>query len=35
VEGCITMVEVETGLKAETWDERTKGAACAAPGTRD
>jgi dihydropyrimidine dehydrogenase (NAD+) subunit PreA len=29
VEGCITMVQVETGLKPETWDERTRGAACA------
>jgi dihydropyrimidine dehydrogenase (NAD+) subunit PreA len=28
VEGCITMVEVATGLKPETWEERTKGAAC-------
>ena len=28
VDGCITMVQVETGLKPETWDERTQGAAC-------
>jgi dihydropyrimidine dehydrogenase (NAD+) subunit PreA len=28
VDGCITMVEVDTGLKPETWDERTKGAVC-------
>jgi len=31
VDGCITMVQVETGLKAETWDERIRGAACATP----
>jgi dihydropyrimidine dehydrogenase (NAD+) subunit PreA len=28
VENCITMVEVATGLPPETWEERTKGAAC-------
>jgi dihydropyrimidine dehydrogenase (NAD+) subunit PreA len=28
VDGCITMVQVDTGLKPETWDERTRGAAC-------
>ena len=28
VDGCIAMVEVDTGLKPETWDERTRGAAC-------
>ena len=27
VDGCITMVEVDTRLKPETWDERTRGAA--------
>ena len=31
VDDCITMVRVETGLPAETWDERTRGAECAAP----
>jgi dihydropyrimidine dehydrogenase (NAD+) subunit PreA len=31
VDGCITMVQVETSLKAETWDERTRKAACATP----
>ncbi len=30
VEQCITMIEVPTGLAPETWDERTKGAVCAA-----
>jgi dihydropyrimidine dehydrogenase (NAD+) subunit PreA len=30
VEGCITMVQGDTGLKPETWDERTRGAACGA-----
>jgi len=30
VDQCITMVEVPTGLASETWDERTKGAACSA-----
>jgi dihydropyrimidine dehydrogenase (NAD+) subunit PreA len=30
VDECITMVRVENGLQAETWDERTRGAACAA-----
>jgi dihydropyrimidine dehydrogenase (NAD+) subunit PreA len=30
VDQCITMVRVDTGLKPETWDERTRGAACAA-----
>ncbi len=29
VDGCITMVEVDTGLKPETWDEWTKGKSCA------
>jgi dihydropyrimidine dehydrogenase (NAD+) subunit PreA len=29
VDECITMVRVENGLLAETWDERTSGAACA------
>jgi dihydropyrimidine dehydrogenase (NAD+) subunit PreA len=29
VQDCITMVEVSTGLPAETWDERTGGATCA------
>ena len=28
VDDCITMVRVETGLAAQTWDERTGGAAC-------
>jgi dihydropyrimidine dehydrogenase (NAD+) subunit PreA len=28
VDGCIAMVQVDTGLKPETWDERTRGAAC-------
>jgi len=31
VEGCITMVRVDSGLKPETWDERTRGAACVTP----
>ena len=30
VHQCITMVRVDTGLAPETWDERTRGAACAA-----
>jgi dihydropyrimidine dehydrogenase (NAD+) subunit PreA len=30
VDGCITMVEVQTGLAPQTWDERTRGAECAA-----
>ena len=30
VDQCITMIEVPTGLPPETWDERTRGAACAA-----
>src|SRR3984885_789491 len=30
VDSCITMVRVDTGIASETWDERTKGAACAA-----
>jgi dihydropyrimidine dehydrogenase (NAD+) subunit PreA len=29
VDQCITMVRVETGASAETWDERTQGANCA------
>jgi dihydropyrimidine dehydrogenase (NAD+) subunit PreA len=28
VEGCITMVQVDKGLRPETWDERTRRAAC-------
>jgi dihydropyrimidine dehydrogenase (NAD+) subunit PreA len=28
VDECITMVRVDTGVPAETWDERTRGAAC-------
>ena len=28
VDECITMVRVDTGVPAETWDERTSGAAC-------
>jgi dihydropyrimidine dehydrogenase (NAD+) subunit PreA len=28
VDGCITMVKVDTGQTPETWDERTGGAAC-------
>jgi dihydropyrimidine dehydrogenase (NAD+) subunit PreA len=28
VDQCITMERVETGLPAETWDERTGGEAC-------
>jgi dihydropyrimidine dehydrogenase (NAD+) subunit PreA len=34
VEGCITMVKVETGLKPETWDERTRGTVCQAEPRR-
>jgi dihydropyrimidine dehydrogenase (NAD+) subunit PreA len=30
VDDCITMVQVDTGLPSETWDERTRSAACAA-----
>jgi dihydropyrimidine dehydrogenase (NAD+) subunit PreA len=30
VDQCITMVRVDTGLPPETWDERTRGASCAA-----
>jgi dihydropyrimidine dehydrogenase (NAD+) subunit PreA len=30
VDQCITMVRVDTGLAPETWDERSRGAACAA-----
>jgi dihydropyrimidine dehydrogenase (NAD+) subunit PreA len=30
VENCITMVDVPTGLAPETWEERTRGVACAA-----
>ena len=29
VDECITMVRVDSGLPAETWDERTQGAECA------
>jgi dihydropyrimidine dehydrogenase (NAD+) subunit PreA len=28
VDECITMVRVDSGVAAETWDERTRGAAC-------
>ena len=28
VDECITMVRVDTGVPSETWDERTRGAAC-------
>jgi dihydropyrimidine dehydrogenase (NAD+) subunit PreA len=31
VEDCITMVRVESGASAETWDQRTDGADCAEP----
>jgi dihydropyrimidine dehydrogenase (NAD+) subunit PreA len=31
VENCITMVEVDTGLAPETWDERTASRDCPAP----
>jgi dihydropyrimidine dehydrogenase (NAD+) subunit PreA len=31
VENCITMVEVSTGLKPETWEERTAAKDCAPP----
>jgi len=31
VENCITMVEVPTGLAAETWSERTEGKTCNEP----
>jgi dihydropyrimidine dehydrogenase (NAD+) subunit PreA len=31
VDGCITMVERDSGKKAETWAERTAGAECAPP----
>ena len=34
VDGCITMVQVETGLAPETWDERTRGNVCAAEPRR-
>ena len=30
VDECITMVQVDVGLPAETWDQRTRGASCAA-----
>jgi dihydropyrimidine dehydrogenase (NAD+) subunit PreA len=30
VDGCITMVEVQTGLAPQTWEERTRGTECAA-----
>jgi dihydropyrimidine dehydrogenase (NAD+) subunit PreA len=30
VDECITMVRVDNGLAPETWDERSRGAACAA-----
>jgi dihydropyrimidine dehydrogenase (NAD+) subunit PreA len=29
VDQCITMVRVDSGVAAETWEERTRGAACA------
>ena len=29
VDECITMVRVDTGLAAETWDQRTRGVDCA------
>ena len=29
VDECITMVRVDTGVPAETWDERTSGAVSA------
>jgi dihydropyrimidine dehydrogenase (NAD+) subunit PreA len=35
VEGCITMVRVDKDLPPETWEQRTKGAACAAPTSGD
>jgi dihydropyrimidine dehydrogenase (NAD+) subunit PreA len=28
VDGCITMIRVDTGVSSESWDERTRGAAC-------
>jgi len=28
VDECISMVRIDTGIAAETWDERTRGAAC-------
>jgi dihydropyrimidine dehydrogenase (NAD+) subunit PreA len=28
VDECITMVRVDAGVPSETWDERTRGAAC-------
>jgi dihydropyrimidine dehydrogenase (NAD+) subunit PreA len=31
VDGCISMVRVDTGLASETWDERTHGATCPEP----
>ena len=31
VDHCITMVEVETGAKAETWEERSRGVECKPP----
>jgi dihydropyrimidine dehydrogenase (NAD+) subunit PreA len=31
VEGCITMEQVDTGLAAQSWADRTAGKACAAP----
>jgi dihydropyrimidine dehydrogenase (NAD+) subunit PreA len=31
VESCITMIEVDTGLTSETWDERTSSRSCPAP----
>lgn len=30
VDECITMVRVDSGIASETWDERTRGAACEA-----
>jgi dihydropyrimidine dehydrogenase (NAD+) subunit PreA len=35
VEGCITMVRVDKDVAPETWEQRTKGAACAAPASGD
>lgn len=29
VDECITMVQVDTGVASETWDQRTRGAECA------
>ncbi len=35
VEGCITMVRVDKDVAPETWEQRTKGVACAAPTSGD